>query len=141
MPCRLYLHADFKRLFFRWQRVRGGVVMPALLSTKEAAAHLFGEATRKTEQIVRRMEREMVLLTARDLITGDRAKAYGNAKDNLQRTATMWGVVLGIEVTPRQVADCMIALKLARNVNETSFDSYVDVCGYAAIGWECSDGD
>jgi excisionase family DNA binding protein len=29
--------------------------MPALLSTKEAAAHLFGEATRKTEQIVRRM--------------------------------------------------------------------------------------
>lgn len=30
-------------------------MMPALLSTKEAAAHLFGEATRKTEQIVRRM--------------------------------------------------------------------------------------
>ena len=87
------------------------------------------------------MEREMVLMTARDLITGDRAKAYGNAKDNLQRTATMWGVVLGIEVTPRQVADCMIALTLARNVNETSFDSYVDVCGYAAIAWECSDGD
>ena len=87
------------------------------------------------------MEREMVLMQARDLITGDRAKAYGNAKTNLQRTATMWGVVLGIEVTPRQVADCMIALKLARNVNETSFDSYVDVCGYAAIGWECSDGD
>tara|TARA_R110000796_G_scaffold31393_1_gene83325 strand:+ start:139 stop:399 length:261 start_codon:yes stop_codon:yes gene_type:complete len=65
VPCRLYLHADFKRLFFRWQRVRGGVVMPALLSTKEAAAHLFGEATRKTEQIVRRMIADQELAARR----------------------------------------------------------------------------
>ena len=85
------------------------------------------------------MERETVLTTARDLITGDRAKAYGNASDNLQRIATMWGVVLGCEVTRQQVADCMIVLKVARNVEQASFDSYVDICGYAAIGWECSD--
>lgn len=85
------------------------------------------------------MERETVLNTARNLITGDRAKAYGNASDNLQRIATMWGVVLGCQVTRQQVADCMILLKVARNVEKPSFDSYVDICGYAGIGWECSD--
>ena len=31
------------------------------------------------------------------------------------------------------------ALKVARNVEKPSFDSYVDICGYAGIGWECSD--
>ena len=39
--------------------------MPALLSTKEAAAHLFGEATRKTEQIVRRMIADQELAARR----------------------------------------------------------------------------
>jgi len=91
--------------------------------------------TRHTDE----MEREAVLARALDLITGDRAKTYGNASDNLQRIATMWGVVLGCEVTRQQVADCMILVKIARNVENATYDSYVDICGYAAIGWECSD--
>ena len=87
------------------------------------------------------MEREMVLMQARDLITGDRARSYGPVKQSFGRTAAFWSAYLGVEITPQMVGDMMGLLKYSRNANASSFDNYVDICGYASLSWECSDGD
>ena len=44
----------------------------------------------------------------------ERKRAYGEARESFQHIATLWGDVLGITVTPQQVASCMIMLKVAR---------------------------
>ena len=82
------------------------------------------------------MKREDILKQAEKLINGDRAKDYGDAYVNHKRIADMWSVVFGKEVTVRQVILCMIAMKVARLVHDSKEDSWVDVCGYAALGGE-----
>ena len=53
--------------------------------------------------------------------------------------AARWSLVLGITVTPAQVALCLIDLKLARLTRDPShLDSIVDVAGYAACLREVS---
>lgn len=87
------------------------------------------------------MKRRELLNIAADLIDGDRAKNYGDAKDNFVRIAKTWEVVLGHEVTPEQVALCMIGVKLARLANSSEHeDSWIDIAGYAALGGECASG-
>jgi hypothetical protein len=50
-----------------------------------------------------------------------------------EHIACCWSLVLGTEVTPAQVALCLIDLKLARITRDPShLDSIVDVAGYAA---------
>jgi hypothetical protein len=62
-----------------------------------------------------------------------REQAYGPADANFAHIATRWSLVLGIPVTPAQVALCLIDLKLARLSRDPShLDSIVDVAGYAA---------
>lgn len=76
---------------------------------------------------------------AEELINGQRAKDYGDAKENHQRIADVWSVILGTSVTPEQVAACMIGLKLARLANDMKQDdTWVDIAGYAALGGEMS---
>ena len=82
------------------------------------------------------MKREEILQEAETLINGDRAKDYGDAYVNHKRIADMWSVVFGKEVTVRQVILCMIAMKMARLVHDSKEVSWVDVCGYAALGGE-----
>ena len=82
------------------------------------------------------MKREEILQEAETLINGDRAKDYGDAYVNHKRIADMWSVVFGKDVTVRQVILCMIAMKVARLVHDSKEDSWVDVCGYAALGGE-----
>ena len=61
------------------------------------------------------MRRDQALNKAKSLVTGDRAKDYGNAYDNHAR----------------------IALKIARLVqNEKHTDSWIDICGYGSLGSE-----
>ena len=74
---------------------------------------------------------------AEELINGQRAKDYGDSLMNHQRIADIWGVILNTEVTPEQVAACMIGLKLARLANDMKQDdTWVDIAGYAALGGE-----
>jgi hypothetical protein len=62
-----------------------------------------------------------------------RERIYGPPSKSFEAIAARWSLVLGIEVTPAQVALCLIDLKLARLVHDPShFDSIVDVAGYAA---------
>jgi hypothetical protein len=83
------------------------------------------------------MNKEDVLITASNLISGQRADDYGSLEDNFGRIAIMWGVVLGRVVTTEQVALCMASVKMCRLVNSPDHaDSWVDLAGYAAIGSE-----
>lgn len=87
------------------------------------------------------MKRNAVLATAGDLINGDRASDYGDAYENHMRIAQMWGAILKQEITPQHVAMMMIALKLSRLANQpTHTDSWIDICGYGALGGEFNDG-
>lgn len=68
----------------------------------------------------------------------DRGAAYGTAKKTHARIAEMWSAVLGQEITPAQVALCMILVKAAR-LTETPdhHDSIVDIAGYAQVYKDC----
>lgn len=81
-----------------------------------------------------------VLLEAGEAVSGPRQEAYGNPRYNLDRIAGMWSIILGIDVTVQQVVQCMVALKLARLVNDPNHrDSWVDIAGYARV-WELAAG-
>ena len=84
-------------------------------------------------------DRDDLLGAAKELVNGDREHDYGDPLENHQRIAKMWSAITGHEYTPETVALMMIGLKLARLSRRTNhFDSWVDVAGYAALGWEMS---
>ena len=63
----------------------------------------------------------------------NRERSYGPAAESFEAVAARWSLVLGITVTPAQVALCLIDLKLARLTRDPMhLDSIVDIAGYAA---------
>jgi hypothetical protein len=92
------------------------------------------------------MKRDEVLDTAKELINGSRAKDYGDAFENFSRIATGWNAIIKEAmvthgyVTERHVALMMDWLKTARLLNDLDkADSWIDKCGYSALGSEFSD--
>ena len=83
------------------------------------------------------MNRKEILRKTESLVNGPRAKEYGDAHENHARIAQMWSVLLDKPVTIQQVYQCMVAVKLARLiVTPDHEDSWVDICGYGALGGE-----
>ena len=83
------------------------------------------------------MNRKEILRKAESLVNGPRAKEYGDAHENHARIAQMWSVLLDKPVTIQQVYQCMVAVKLARLVVTPNHeDSWIDICGYGALGGE-----
>ena len=66
----------------------------------------------------------------------DRNEQNGDPFENHQRIAKIWGVILGIEVAPYQVALCMAGMKLARLAHNPLDDSFIDGAAYLAIAGE-----
>lgn len=85
--------------------------------------------------------RSKVLRTAESLVNGDRARDYGDPAENFGRIADLWAPILGLSASPEQVALCMAQVKVARLITSpTHSDSWIDLCGYAALGAEIADG-
>ena len=62
-----------------------------------------------------------------------RRDEYGEPEDLFENIAARWSQVLGIRVTPEQVALCLMDLKMARLAHSPRhLDSLVDVLGYGA---------
>lgn len=79
------------------------------------------------------------LRQAATIVAGERDNTYGGPEDNFKRIAQLWSVILQREVSLTEVASCMAAVKLARLVNSPNhLDSWVDLAGYAACGYEVS---
>jgi hypothetical protein len=81
-------------------------------------------------------KRDDILGEAMSLINGDRAEDYGDAYVNHKRIADLWSVILEKDITPSHVIMCMVAMKLARLIHGDKEDSWVDICGYGALGGE-----
>ena len=79
------------------------------------------------------MNRVSVLEKASNLITGDRADAYGDFHDQMASISGMYTSLTGKEIAPRDVALILMLLKLRRNQTDSGTDSLVDLCGYAAL--------
>lgn len=77
-------------------------------------------------------EEEDILLEAQRVVNGPRRRDYDDPHTNHVRIAKMWSVIVEKEVTPEQVAMCMIALKLAREMHTQKRDNAVDIAGYAS---------
>lgn len=83
------------------------------------------------------MKREKILEKAKILISGERARHYGDAHMNHKRIAKLWSPILDKDITVEQVYACMIAVKLSRLIETPNHeDSWIDICGYAALAGE-----
>ena len=84
------------------------------------------------------MDKFELLQKTADVIK-ERGESYGSMVDNHTRIAKLWSVLLDTEVTPEQVALCMIAVKQARLMETSNHnDSWQDILGYALVGYECA---
>ena len=92
--------------------------------------------------------RRALLLQAADTIDGDRNETYGKPESSFGTIATLWNEYLRVVTTvpgdalqPHDVAAMLALLKIARIAGSggTHKDSWLDLAGYAACGWETVD--
>jgi hypothetical protein len=84
------------------------------------------------------MERSVVA-EAQDLVYGDRNHTYGHPFSDYTKTAALWSIILGVEVTVEKAILCMIALKISREMNLPNRDNRVDIAGYAECLQRCTE--
>jgi hypothetical protein len=63
----------------------------------------------------------------------DRGMDYGHPTDNMSRTASLWSAYLEMPVTDYQVAMCLALVKVARSMESSKVDNYIDGSAYFAI--------
>jgi hypothetical protein len=86
-----------------------------------------------------------LLFEVAEVLSGDRAKAYGSPYVNLhERTSTLWNAYIqarrGNPLDGVDVCNMMILLKIARIMeNVSTKDNYADIAGYAGAAWEVSE--
>lgn len=82
-------------------------------------------------------ERADLLSHATALVSGDRDADYGPPTEHHAATAAVWSVIFGRQFTASDVCRAFILDKLVR-LSETpgKRDSWADIAGYAACGWE-----
>lgn len=83
------------------------------------------------------MNRDEILDKAKSIINGERQGTYGEAEDSFTVIANLWSSYLYQAITPADVANMMILMKVARNSSGVyKDDNWIDICGYAALGGE-----
>jgi hypothetical protein len=63
----------------------------------------------------------------------DRGMDYGHPTDNMSRTASLWSAYLEMPITDYQVAMCLALVKIARSMETSKVDNYIDGSAYFAI--------
>lgn len=79
-----------------------------------------------------RLDPTTILDEAKTIVYGDREQTYGHPNINFERIAALWSVILEKPITLEQVGWCMIATKMARDMQVKKRDNLVDTAGYAA---------
>ena len=74
-----------------------------------------------------------ILDEAIEQVYAEKEKRYGHPAINMGRIASMWSAILEMDVSPKQVALCFIASKIAREMNAHSRNNLVDIAGYAEV--------
>lgn len=84
-----------------------------------------------------RENRVHVLTEAGEAVNGARNEDYGEPFNDFMRVSQMWTAAFDHYFTPEDVAKALILLKVGRLSHTPShFDSWVDIAGYAACGWD-----
>lgn len=70
------------------------------------------------------------------LVHGARQQSYGHPADDFTKQGVMWGAIIGEHhghdpIPPEKIGLCMIATKIARELNRHKRDNLVDMSGYA----------
>ena len=66
-------------------------------------------------------------------IIQDRGMDYGHPTDNMQRTARLWSAYLEMPIADDQVAMCLALVKVARSMESSKVDNFIDGAAYFAI--------
>tara|TARA_R110002020_G_scaffold4749_9_gene20677 strand:+ start:3113 stop:3385 length:273 start_codon:yes stop_codon:yes gene_type:complete len=75
-----------------------------------------------------------ILEMAATLVGGERARQHGDYLLLHERVAELWSTYLQVSITPKQVAFCMVLLKLARSeVGHHNPDNGIDASAYTAL--------
>jgi len=107
-----------------WEKSRGA-------KAEIAVAQWLSKTIRLYPTMVK-IEKEDICDIAKRLTSYDRQLDYGSPIEDFTKQAKMWSVILNTNVTPQQIAMCMIAVKLCRMTNSPRHrDSAIDVVGYA----------
>ena len=83
-----------------------------------------------------------MLAEAAEIVGGARNATHGDKERSFVAIAGLWNAYLDGRkapgpISPRDVAACMVLLKLARSVQGTpDYDHFLDAAGYAAIAGE-----
>jgi hypothetical protein len=73
------------------------------------------------------------ILTEAKATIQDRGMDYGHPTDNMSRTASLWSAYLEMPVNDYQVAMCLALVKVARSMETSKVDNYVDGSAYFAL--------
>lgn len=81
--------------------------------------------------------RDYTLDRAKELINGERKGTYGDAAVEFAKVAEAWKSIFGWDVEPYQIPQAMAVLKIIRLQSSPNHeDSWVDIAGYTALGYE-----
>ncbi len=72
-----------------------------------------------------------ITTTARRLVFGDRARAYGHPIADFSDIAGLWSAYKGVDFTSEDVGLMMLLLKVSRQKMKPGRDHLVDAAGYA----------
>tara|TARA_R100000963_G_scaffold26868_1_gene18307 strand:+ start:693 stop:962 length:270 start_codon:yes stop_codon:yes gene_type:complete len=80
------------------------------------------------------MNPDEILTEAASLVSGQRAEQHGDYVKLHKRTAELWSAYLRTEVSPSDVAFCMVLLKVARDEGGApNEDDGIDASAYTAL--------
>ena len=65
------------------------------------------------------------------IVSGERASDYGDVNASFARIAALWSAYTGATISPWDVAQMMILLKVSRAKTSRKRDTLVDIAGYA----------
>ena len=87
--------------------------------------------------------RSQLLSELQIILHQDRNLQYGEPAENFKRISHLWDAYRVSKSSPQiaeeDVAIMMALVKIARLCNDiTNKDSWLDLAGYAALGYECS---
>lgn len=81
--------------------------------------------------------REQTLSRALDVVSHRGNRQNGDPGPHFVKLAQLWSAYLGREIGPQDVAVLLMLLKISRvSRSPAAFDHWVDICGYAACGYE-----
>ena len=91
-------------------------------------------------------DRASLLFDAEEAVNQDRNETYDEPTIDLNRIAGAWSWYLNARnheyLDGHDVAAMMILLKLSRTIGSPEHrDSWLDVAGWAACGWDCAHAD